>query len=340
MISTQTHLSMKIAVVIPCYKVKKHILDVLRQIGPEVSLIYVVDDCCPEGSGKFVKEQSTDDRVRVLFNKKNQGVGGAVVRGYKEALKDNADIVVKIDGDNQMDPALLMDIVAPILVGKADYTKGNRFYNLEHLVGMPKIRVFGNAALSLLTKLSSGYWNLFDPTNGYTAVHAVALQRLPLDKLDKRYFFETDMLFRLNTIRAVAMDIPMQAKYADEISNLKISRILTVFLRKHISNTFKRVFYNYYLRDMSIASFELLFGFPLFLFGALFGGSKWWMSATQGIEATAGTAVIASTSLLIGLQLMLGFLAYDTRAMPVNSLISKRYSLQHRGTGLMTPPEE
>lgn len=163
--------------------------------------------------------------------------------GYRAALKDGIDIIVKIDSDGQMDPALIIDFVGPIVDGEADYTKGNRFFELEKVKSMPRIRLIGNAILSFMCKLSSGYWNLFDPTNGFTAIHADVARRLPFNSISKRYFFESDILFRLNTLRAVVIDIPMEAEYGDEISNLKISRIVGEFLVKHSKNFIKRIFY-------------------------------------------------------------------------------------------------
>ena len=218
-------MSPKVAVVIPSYRVKAHVLKVIARLGPEVTQIYVVDDACPDGSGEFVERNCRDTRVKVLRHAENQGVGGAVKTGYRQALCDGADVVVKVDGDGQMDPQLIPHFIKPILDDKADYTKGNRFYNLEQIGRMPGLRLFGNALLSLAAKLSTGYWNVFDVTNGYTAVHTKVLRRLPLDKISNRYFFETDMLFRLNTIRAVTVDIPMDAVYGDESSNLKINQI-------------------------------------------------------------------------------------------------------------------
>ncbi|MGE8450846.1 MAG: glycosyltransferase family 2 protein, partial [Pseudomonadales bacterium] len=182
---------MKIAVAIPCYKVTQHVLGVIRDIGPEVEKIYAVDDACPAGSGRFIEENNTDTRVRVLYNPENRGVGGAIVTAYKAAIADGMDIVVKIDGDGQMDPSLLPLFVRPLLRRQADYTKGNRFYRPESVQDMPPVRLFGNAVLSFMTKLSCGYWNVMDPTNGYTAVRTCVLAELPLDKLESRYFFET-----------------------------------------------------------------------------------------------------------------------------------------------------
>lgn len=178
----------KIAVVIPSYKVVGHILNVINTIGPEVCRVYIVDDCCPDGTGAFVQANAKDDRVVVIYHKENQGVGGAVTTGYKAAIEDGMDIIVKVDGDGQMDPSLIPDFVAPIIDGEADYTKGNRFFDLEGIHAMPKVRLFGNAALSFMTKISSGYWDLFDPTNGYTAIHRDVARHLPLNKISRRYF--------------------------------------------------------------------------------------------------------------------------------------------------------
>lgn len=305
-----------IAVVIPSYKVKRHILDVIASIGSEVGRIYVVDDCCPDGSGDFVREHCGDPRVTVLQHEVNQGVGGAVMTGYTAAIADGAKVIVKVDGDGQMDARLIPDFAMPILAGEADYTKGNRFYDLEQLRSMPPMRLFGNAVLSLMNKVSSGYWDVFDPTNGFTAIHADAARHLPLDKLSRRYFFETDMLFRLNTLNAVVVDVPMDAVYGDEVSNLKISRVVTEFMAKHVRNFFKRVFYNYYLRNMSLASIELPLGTALFLFGTIYGATHWLQSAREGIATPAGTVMVAALPMLMGLQLILAFLAYDINTVP------------------------
>lgn len=307
----------KVAVVIPCYKVKKHILNVIYSIGPEVDSIYVIDDCCPENSGDFVRANCFDKRVSVIRHESNFGVGGAVLTGYRAALEHDMDIIVKVDGDGQMDPALIPRFISPIIHEDADYTKGNRFFNLEKIHVMPKSRLFGNSVLSLMSKLSTGYWNLFDPTNGYTAIHREVAQTFPFDKISRRFFFETDMLFRLNTLRAVVVDVPMDAQYAEEISNLKISNILGEFFLKHIRNFSKRVFYNYYLRDMSLASIELPLGLCLFLFGSFFGLYHWIQSIYQGVPSLPGTVMLSALPVIIGLQFILAFLNYDMNTVPV-----------------------
>jgi hypothetical protein len=189
---------------------------------------------------------------------------------------------------------------------------------------MPKARLVGNAVLSFMTKISSGYWDVFDPTNGYTAIHSDVLRRLPFDKISQRYFFETDMLFRLNTLRAVVVDVPMDARYEDEESSLKISGIIGEFFVKHLRNFCKRIFYNYYLRDMSLASIELPLGVMMFLFGCGFGMWHWLKSIQEGIMTSAGTVMLAALPILMGGQLILAFIGYDIASTPRRPLHKKQ----------------
>lgn len=312
-----------IAVVIPCFKVEKKILDVLKQIGPEVQKIYVVDDKCPQRSGHFVNTQTSDPRVQVIYHKENQGVGGATLTGYKKALEDQMDIIVKVDGDGQMDPALIPYFVYPIIQGEADYTKGNRFYSLDSFQSMPLIRKVGNLGLSFLTKLSSGYWHTFDPTNGYTACHLKVARLLDMEKISKRYFFESDMLFRLNLVGASVVDVPMKARYEDEVSNLSVSREFFNFFFKNLKNLSKRWIYNYFLRDFNIASLSLVLGLILIGFGLIYGIYQFVTLGTQGQVATAGTVMLAALPIIIGTQLFLTFLNFDMSRVPQTPLHKK-----------------
>lgn len=311
---------MRIAVVIPSYKVRAHVLDVIARIPPQVQRIYVVDDQCPQQSGQLVQQECHDARVRVLFHEHNQGVGGAVSSGYRAAIEEGMDIVVKVDGDGQMDPALIPHFTRPIERGRADYTKGNRFYRPESLKGMPPIRLFGNAALSFINKLSTGYWSIMDPTNGYTAIHTSVLREMPLHKLEKRYFFETDMLYHLNTMRAVVHDVPMDAVYADEESSLKVSKVLPEFIVKHVNRFFKRYVYLYLLRDFNIGSLYSLLGVVLCGLGVVFGGWAWLRSLTTGQPATSGTVMLAALPLIIGIQFLIAFLHHDVERVPSQPL--------------------
>lgn len=312
-----------VAVVIPCYRVSRHVLNVISAIGPQVARIYCIDDACPEGSGNLIEAGVTDPRVRVVRHERNLGVGGAVMTGYRIAMSEGCDIMVKIDGDGQMDPALLPRFVAPIARGEADYTKGNRFFDLREINTMPLVRRLGNLALSFMSKASTGYWDIFDPNNGYTAVNARVASFLPFDSISNRYFFETDMLFRLNTLRAVVQDIPMRAHYADETSSLRVSSIFLEFFGKHVRNFCKRIFYNYFLRDLSIASLELVAGSFLLVFGLIHGAFGWYVSIRTGVPATVGTVMIPALSVILGIQLVLAFLGYDIASVP-RSVLSKR----------------
>jgi glycosyltransferase involved in cell wall biosynthesis len=309
------HVDFKICVVIPCYRVTLQIAKVIEAIPPLVSKIIVVDDCCPDHSGEFVKQHCVDARVEVIRNPINQGVGGAVLAGYRVAAKSGADVVLKIDGDGQMDPALIPAFIEPITSGRADYTKGNRFFDLEQISQMPALRIMGNSGLSFFSKISTGYWRVFDPTNGYTAIRASIIHNIPHHKISSRYFFESDMLFRLNCLQAVVEDVPMHAKYGDEQSNLVISRVFSEFLIKHIKNTMKRLVYNYFLRDFSVASLELVAGLVLLAFGICFGLRSWSVSM-HGSFASSGTVMLAALPVLLGIQFLLAFMSYDISNQP------------------------
>lgn len=310
----------EVCVVIPCYRVTSHILDVIASIPDEVDRIYVVDDKCPENSGKLVADTVKDKRVHVIYHQTNQGVGSATMTGMSRALEDGADIIVKIDGDGQMAPRLIPAFIRPILSGQADCTKGNRFFEIESVRSMPWIRLFGNACLSFMAKLSTGYWHIFDPTNGYLALHARVVEQLPFDKIAKRYFFETDLLFRLNIIQAVVAEVPMQAVYQDESSNLHIGREVGRFAIGHARNFLKRLFYNYYLRNFSVASLELIVSFLGLTFGFIYGGLSWYEAASSGIPAASGVVMLAALPILVGLQALFAFLNYDISAVPTSPL--------------------
>jgi dolichol-phosphate mannosyltransferase len=308
---------LRVAVIIPCYKVRAHVAEVIARIGPEVDAIYCVDDACPEGSGKLIEDAVRDRRVKVLYHELNQGVGGAMLTGYRQALTDGHDVLVKIDGDGQMDPALIPQFVYPIECGTADYTKGNRFFYIENARGMPVGRLIGNGALSFLTKLSSGYWNIFDPTNGYTAMHRSVGELIADRKIDKRYFFETDMLLNLYLLRAVVQDVPMAALYGAEKSNLRIGRIALPFLIKNVKNALRRFFVHYLIRDFSLATVEAIIGFILLAFGVVAGSIFWLRSYFEGQEATAGQVMIAALPILSGTQFILSALNFDMRNVPI-----------------------
>lgn len=305
-----------IAVVIPCYKIKNHILEVIQAMGPEIEKIYCVDDGCPDSSGQFIKEQNQDPRVILLKHPYNQGVGAAVLTGYRVAIENGHDIIVKVDGDGQMDPRFIPKLIQPILNNQADYTKANRFYNLEFIKEMPMLRKIGNAALSFMSKFSTGYWDIFDPTNGFTAIHAKVAKELEFQKIYKRFFFETDILFRLNIIRAVVQDVPCKAHYGSEKSNLKISVAITTFLAGHCRNFIKRIIYNYFLRNFTIGSLEILLAVILIPIGIGIGSYGWYDSVSSQQVASSGTVMTAALPIIIGFYALLTFFNQDIQHVP------------------------
>ena len=308
--------TMKVAVVVPCFRVRDQVLEVLAEIPECVDRVYCVDDCCPNQTGEYITERCKDPRVRVLKHDSNQGVGGAMITGYRVALDDDMDIVVKIDGDGQMDPALIPRFLRGLEAGEADYCKGNRFYQPATLASMPRGRLIGNAILTFMRKLSSGYWQIFDPHNGYTAIHATALRLLPLESIDNGYFFEADILFRLNTIRAVVRDIPMTAVYKGETSNLNIRRIVRRFVVRHTRNFGMRIAYTYYVRDFNLASLEWPIGLGSLLFGLVFGITKWVGVVIENEFASAGTVMLAALPVIVGMQMLLSALNFDIQNVP------------------------
>jgi dolichol-phosphate mannosyltransferase len=313
----------RVAVVIPCFRAGATVERVIGRIGPGVDRIYAVDDNCPDGSGARI-EGLADPRLVVLRNDRNLGVGGAVKRGYAAALRDRADVIVKLDADGQMDPAFIPFLTAPILAGRADYAKGNRFALSRHMPpasdpagrGMPPVRRLGNSLLSFLHKGVTGYWNIVDPTNGYTAIHRRALESLDLERVADCYFFETDMLFQLNLVDAVVQDVPLPARYCGEVSSLRVRRVALRFPRLALSRFCRRVAVKYFLEDFNVASLEMLLGLPLILLGSGYGLYHWREALASGVPSSAGTVMLAALPIMIGFQLLLSAVSYDVGRTP------------------------
>lgn len=302
--------------VMPAFKSDKHILDVLSRVPDIVSKVIVVDDACPNGTGKLVEINAKDKRVEVVFNEKNLGVGGAVIVGLKKSLETEAQIIIKIDSDGQINPEDIPRLIQPLLNFEADYAKGNRFNSMDDLQEMPKSRIFGNAVLSLMSKASTGYWTINDPTNGFFAVSRGALEKIHLGKLRQRWFFESDLLFRLSIIRAVVVDVPFRAKYGQEKSNLKIRKVIFEFITRHNINFLKRIFYVYYLREWSVASFELPAGLILTLGGLIAGANFWSQASALGEIASTGQVMLSVLPIILGFQLLLSVLSLDVANEP------------------------
>jgi dolichol-phosphate mannosyltransferase len=312
---------MQIAVVIPAYRAAMHIAGVLRGIPDFVTWIVVVEDCSPDDTAAIVEgEARRDPRIRLLRLTENQGVGGAVLAGYAEAQRLGADVVAKMDSDGQMDPAYLAALIAPIVHGEADYTKGNRYLHSRQLRSMPLARRIGNLGLSFLTKLASGYWNMFDPTNGYTAIHASLIPLLNIDSIGRRFFFESSMLLELSLLRAVVRDVYIPARYGDEVSNLSIVKTLRQFPAALAKGLFRRVWIQYFVRDFSMASLYAIGGLGLLVSGGVFGAGHWFSSAQHGVAAPTGTVMLVALSVLLGIQLLLQAVSLDIQNQPTHCL--------------------
>ncbi len=307
----------KLAVVIPAYRTEKEILAVLHGIPTFVRHIIVVDDASPDSSADLVAAAAKKNRRLVLIrHTKNQGVGGAMVTGFKKALELGAEIVIKLDGDGQMDPHYIPALITPLITGEADYAKGNRFRDFDALRQMPIVRRIGNLGLSFLTKAATGYWNIFDPTNGYFAIRAEMLAQLPLDHIDKGYYFETSMLSRLYLRDAFVQDVTIPARYRNEVSSLSIKRVLFEFPYKLTHTLIKRIILKYFIFDFSMMSIYLLTGIPLLLFGLIFGITKWIQYAELGIAAPTGTVILPTLSVILAIQILLSAIEIDLNATP------------------------
>jgi dolichol-phosphate mannosyltransferase len=300
-----------LAVIVPAYKVANQIINVIEQIPSEVDEIVVVVDACPEGTAQLLKTYTFHRTIHILEHPINTGVGGAMKTGYRKALELGVEIILKIDGDGQMDSSLIPNLVQPIILGHADYTKGNRFYSLRHIKQMPRIRLFGNVLLSFMSKMSTGYYHVFDPTNGFTAIRASALEDMNLDAVDDRYFFESDMLFQLNAVGMKVEDVPTPAIYGNEVSNLRVGHSVFYFLTRHLRNTSRRIAMTYFLRDFSLASIQLVAAVILGTWGFTLGIFTWLHSQRTGLPSQPGTIVLVAILSLSSLQLFLNFINYD-----------------------------
>jgi glycosyltransferase involved in cell wall biosynthesis len=307
----------KISIVIPCYNVSKHIESVINGIPSEVLFIIVVNDCSSDSTQSKIEQiAGNNSKVHILNHSINQGVGGAMISGYKKSLELGADITIKMDGDGQMDPTNIKKLVQPLIEGKADFTKGNRFRDLKSLKAMPPVRRMGNLGLSFLIKAASGYWNIFDPTNGFTAIKNEVLSEINLSKLHKRYYFETSMIAELYFSNVVICDVPMKAKYGEEISGLSSIKTLFEFPPKLFVTFLRRLILKYFLFDFNLGSLYLLTGIPVFLYGCIFGLIKFEQYGKLGTAAPTGTVVIPTLLIILGFQLLLSGLAFDVNNYP------------------------
>ena len=301
-----------LAVVVPCYNVEGQVEEVIRSLPAWVSRVIAVNDASTDGTAKTLERLAAEiPRLHVLGHPANRGVGGAMVSGYREALRAGADMIVKVDGDGQMDVAGLPDLLRPLLEGRADYSKGNRFRHVKDLERMPKLRLLGNIALTFMTKMASGYWHIFDAQNGYLAITREALESMPLDKIDNSYAFENSMLSLLNIENRPVVDVPMPAIYADEVSSMSLARVVFSFPPKLLRMFLRRLFLKYLVYDVSPISIYTISGSALLAFSILFGGYHWWRSIQTQVAAPTGTVVLALLTFLMGFTLLLQAINLD-----------------------------
>jgi glycosyltransferase involved in cell wall biosynthesis len=303
-----------IAAVVPAYKERNHIADVIRTMPDYVDHIVVVDDCSPDDTAE-VAEATGDPRLTVVRRETNGGVGAAITTGHRVARHDDVDVGPELAGDGQMDPTYLPHLLDPVVLGGYGFAKANRFFSMSSFAGMPRVRIFGSVVLSFATKLASGYWHLFDPQNGYTALHREALDRLSMERLAGGYSFENDLLIQLNILRVPAIDVPIPAVYGTEISGIRLRKVVPELSRLLFVGFWRRFFYKYVLWSFSPVALFMLSGLALLTVSLVVG--TWVVAHTLGEPvATTGSVLLAVTPFLLGVQLVLYALMLDIQESP------------------------
>lgn len=300
---------LRVAVVVPAYNEEKLIAKTISTMPDLVDRIFVIDDASTDNTAEVARAVG-DPRVEVFTQPKNSGVGGAIMAGHRRVLEEGQDVSVVMAGDAQMDPDYLPDLLDPIAEDGVQFTKANRFYARSSTAGMPGHRVFGNIVLSVMTKFSSGYYHLFDPQNGYTALHRDALARLDLDAISGNYSFENSLLIHLNVLRVQARDVPIPAVYGEEVSGMRLGRVIPMLLRTLFVGFWMRIWRKYVYP--SFGPFALLFFGGLFLtFVGLTAAVVITVLAINDVTASPATVMISVAPLLAGIQLLVSALIVD-----------------------------
>jgi glycosyltransferase involved in cell wall biosynthesis len=307
-----------IACVIPAYRAAATVCDVVRDVLQYCDAVVVVDDACPEHSGdRVAAEFAHEPAVHVVRHERNGGVGRAMKSGFAECLRLGASVIIKTDADGQMDAGYIPRFIElfeadPDLI----YIKGNRFANVAVLSRMPRLRLFGNAVLSLLVKFSSGYWNLLDPTNGYVAFNGLALAEMELERFADSYFFEISVLCELGLKNAHIAELEMTTIYGNEQSSLSIRKVALEFPPRLLALFLRRILLRYFVFDVNLGTLYLVFGTLLTLVAGVLGVYEWVQSARLGIPRPTGTIMLVVVTALIGVQLFLNALMYDVQYAP------------------------
>lgn len=305
----------RVCVILPAHNEADHIGGVIRSLPSWVVAIVVVDDASTDDTAAVV-EALGDTRVTLLRQTENTGVGGAMVAGYRAALALDCGILVKMDADGQMAPTDLPRLVRPLIEQSAEYAKGNRFYVVNANRGMPRVRKLGSVILTFMTKLSSGYWHIFDSQCGFTAVRTHLLRMIDLDAIAKDYFFENDMLIWLNTTDARVVDVPIETVYGSEVSDVRIGKIMWSFPPRLIRGWLFRTTRKYLLLDFGAIGALGVLGVMLTAFGGAFGAYRLVVSNITGVAATTGTVMFAVLPVIVGVQCLLQAFIMEVTASP------------------------
>jgi glycosyltransferase involved in cell wall biosynthesis len=290
-----------VAVVVPAYDEEALIGQTLAGIPDFVDRVVVVDDGSRDATAERARAAAAHDaRVELVTHESNQGVGAAIVTGYKRALAERIDVTAVMAGDNQMDPAELAAIVGPVASGQTDYAKANRLISGRAWELIPRSRYLGNAMLSLLTKIASGYWHVADSQAGYAAISLVALERLDLDRVYTRYGFPNDLLVHLNVINARVRDVPSRPIYdIGERSGIRIRKVVPRISWLLVKAFFWRMREKYVIRDFHPLVFFYLLGFLMTLAGLGLG-------IAETVLRILGNGIPTATIVLVALLLIAG----------------------------------
>ncbi len=305
---------LRVAAVVPAHNEEKLIAKTVTTMPELVDIVIVIDDCSTDETAKRAAETG-DPRLHVLQHEKNTGVGGSIIDGHRLALELGADVNVIMAGDAQMDPDYLPALLDPIAEDGYGFTKANRFFSRAGLKGMPKSRVFGSIMLSFATKMASGYWHLFDPQNGYTAITKESLARIDLDRISQGYSFENDLLVTLNIANVRARDVPIPGVYGEEVSGMKMHKVIPQISSLLIRGFWRRIFRKHVMMSFSPIALMLFMGMFLTLVGV--GAGIWVVAHTLGAPtASAGSVLLSVGPLLVGINMLVQALAMDMRETP------------------------
>jgi len=303
----------RVAVVVPAFDEERLVGETIRGIPDFVDRIYVIDDASRDGT-TAVAEAAGDPRVQLIRHERNSGVGAAIATGYRRALEDDIDVTCVMAADNQMDPAELQGLVEPVARGEVEYAKANRLVSGEAWKVIPRTRYLGNAVLSLLTKIASGYWHVADSQAGYTALSLEALRRLDLDRLYPRYGFPNDLLVHLNVQNARVRDVPSRPIYdVGEQSGIKLRSVVPRISWLLFKAFWWRMGQKYVIRDFHPLVFFYAFGVVMTLAGLILGVIEA-VLRIAGNQITTPTIVLVAVLLIAGLQMTLFAMWFDMEA--------------------------